>query len=231
MTTEQAVAETLAEFKDSFAYGSRGDLNFKFLKRLAPHQAAQCLQDILAAIGRAMDDGDLQQLVDQVVKWQGAAYMGHGKYTYQEAPFTRLPKPLAECRVALLTSTGHFVDGDDPVPLGQEGMTQEEAVRRIGEFTRSRPQLSRIPMDTPWSRLRVRHGGYDVRGVMADPNVALPIDRLRELAQAGAFGELLSDAYSFVGATSQTVLLQSVAHEWAESWVAHGVDALVLVPV
>ena len=231
MTRDQTAAETLAEFKDSFAYGSRNDLNFKFLKRLAPHAAAQCLQDTLAAIGQAMDDGDLQHVVGQVVKWQGKAYEGHGKYSYAEGPFTQLPKPLAECRVALLTSTGHFVDGDDPVALGQEDMSQEEAIARIGEFTRSRPKLSRIPVDTPWSRLRVRHGGYDVRGVMVDPNVALPIDRLRELAEAGALGELLPDAYSFVGATSQAVLLQSVAQEWAEAFVAEGVEALVLVPV
>jgi hypothetical protein len=34
-------AETLAEFKESFAYGSRTDLLFKYLKRFSAEQAAR----------------------------------------------------------------------------------------------------------------------------------------------------------------------------------------------
>jgi hypothetical protein len=40
MNQDRSHGETFAEFKDSFSYGSRTDLAFKFLKRLSPEDAA-----------------------------------------------------------------------------------------------------------------------------------------------------------------------------------------------
>lgn len=74
--------------------------------------------------------------------------------------------------------------------------------------TREQPTLSAIPMDTPASKLRVRHGGYDVRSAHSDPNIVFPIERLRVMAQEGRIGELADDAYSFVGACAQTRLIK-----------------------
>jgi hypothetical protein len=45
--SEQTNPETFAEFKTSFSYGSRTDLNFKFLKGLPEAEAAQFFQDLL----------------------------------------------------------------------------------------------------------------------------------------------------------------------------------------
>ena len=110
-------------------------------------------------------------------------------------------------------------------------MTQTEAVNRISDFIKSEASLSAIPVTTPQSKLRVRHGGYDIRGVQADPNVAFPIDRLRELESEGCIGELLPDAYSFVGATAQLRLLNQAGPEWVEILKAQDVEAALLVPV
>jgi hypothetical protein len=140
-------------------------------------------------------------------------------------------KPLAQSRLALISSSGHFVSGDDPEPFGVKGMTQEEAQDRIMDFLRAEPVLSEIPIDTPVEDLRVRHGGYDIRAAQADPNVNLPLTRLREFEAEGHIGEFASPAYSFVGACSQTRLIKRTGPKWVRLLQERAVDAALLVPV
>lgn len=223
--------ESFAEFKNSFAYGSRSDLNFKFLKNLSDADAARFFQDLLYRLSDTFDDGDLGRLLDHVFAWQARAYAGPSRWTYADGPFTSLRKPLAACRVTLFTSSGHFVEGDDPEPFGVKNMSQEEAMARIDDFLKVEPVLSVIPTDTPVEKLRVRHGGYDIRSAQTDPNVAFPLERLRELAQEGRIGELAANAYSFVGACAQTLLLKHAGPKWVEQLRAQEIDAAVLVPV
>ncbi|MFC1996512.1 glycine/sarcosine/betaine reductase selenoprotein B family protein [Chloroflexota bacterium] len=158
---------------------------------------------MLWKIGQVFDDSDFSRVIEHVVDGQIQAYARPGTWKYEEAPFTPLAKPLSESRLALITSTGHFIAGEDPEPFGVKDMTQEEAVRRINDFLKAEPTLTAIPMDIPNDQLRVRHGGYDIRGVQADRNVGLPLDHLREFADQGLIGDLLPDAYSFVGAAAQ----------------------------
>lgn len=232
---ERPAPETLREFLDSFAYGTRTDLAFKFLKNLTDGEGAAFLAGLLRLLGETIDDGDAQRLVDHAVRWQVAGYVprpGTARtWVYDDAPWAAMAKPVAEARVALLTSSGHFAAGDDPAPFGEEGMTQEEAVARISEFLRASPDLSEIPAGIAEQALRVRHGGYDVRGAVTDPGAAFPLAELRRLAAAGIVGEVADPAYSFVGAASQRRLLTEAAPEWAAKLSARGVDAVVLVPV
>lgn len=227
----QKPGESFEDFKRSFSYGIRNDLNFKFLAGLSDEEAALFFQELLWKLGEVFDDGDFSRISAHVVEAQIRAYSAAGRWTYEEAPFTPLAKPLAESRLALITSTGHFVEGEDPEPLGVKEMSQEEAIKRIGEFLKSEPTLSAIPLDTPRTKLRVRHGGYDIRGVQADPNVAFPIDRLREFCDEGQIGELLPEAYSFVGAAAQLRLLNHAGPKWVGMLKAQEVDAALLVPV
>lgn len=227
----QPEPESFTDFKNSFAYGTRSDLSFKFLKNLSDVDAAHFLQGLLYRLTDSLDDGDLTRMRDQIVAGQARAYAGAGRWTYAEGPFTPLRRSLAAARVALLTSSGHFVEGDDPEPLGVKQMTQAEAEARIDDFLREEPQLSVIPVDTPQANLRVRHGGYDVRSAQMDPNVAFPLQRLRELAGEGHIGTLAPDAYSFVGACAQTPLLKHTAPQWVELLQRHEVDGAVLVPL
>lgn len=223
--------ESFEEFKNSFNYGSRSDLNFKFLKNLSDEDASRFFRELLWKMGDALNDGDSSRLVEYFIESQARAYAGPGKFTYEDSPFTPLRAPLAQLRLGLMSSSGHFVDGDDPKPFGVENMTQQEAEARINEFLKVEPQLSVIPVDTPVGKLRVRHGGYDVRGSLADPNVNFPITRLRELQAEGRIGELASEAYSFMGAVSQLRLLNHTGPEWVELFQEKGMDALLLVPV
>jgi hypothetical protein len=223
--------ETFAQFADSFAYGSRTDLNFKYLARLPPEEAARFFQELLWNLADAYDDGDFERVMHHLYAWQVHGYATVKGWTYEDGPFTPLGKPLAQARLALLTSSGHFVAGDDPCPFGVENMTQEEAMERIDDFLRTDPQLSAIPLDTPREQLRVRHGGYDIRSAQAEPNVAFPLEHLRDLQREGSIGNLAPTAYSFVGACAQTPLVTRVAPQWVDILRQEQVDAALLVPV
>lgn len=148
---EQMAQESFADFKASFAYGARSDLNFKFLKNLSEADAATFLQGLLHALGDSLDDGAVLRLYQHVLVGQVQAYAGPSRWMYEEGPFTPLAMPLDQARVALLTSSGHFVDGNDPGPFGIEAMSQEEAEARIDDFLKEAPVLSAIPADTPTS--------------------------------------------------------------------------------
>lgn len=231
MTQTDSPSETFASFKDSFSYGSRSDMNFKFFKQLPEDKAAAFLQRLLGAISVACDRGDIQGVDAIVRQGQAEAYAVQRGYDYDEGPFHVLQKPVARSKLALLTSSGHYVEGCDPRPLGVADMTQQEAERRVFEFLKAEPQLSEIPLNVSMERLRVRHGGYDIRGAQADPNVNFPLQRLQELRQEGHIGDLLPTAYSFVGACSQTKLLKNDGPRWAVKLKDQGVEAVLLVPV
>lgn len=229
--------ETIEQLRTSFSYGSRSNLNVKFFRDLSDAEFGDFLEELFRAASPAIDDADASAVVEVLFRWQVHAYRSHlgspedFRYRYEDVPIASLEKPLAETTLALLTSSGHFVDGDDPMPLGVENMTQAEAERRIGEFLREPPTLSRIPFDTPPERLRVRHGGYPVEAAAADNEVVLPLQHLRHLRSEGIVGGLTDDAFSFVGAASQGRLRKTVASEWAAMLRDHGAEAVLLVPV
>jgi hypothetical protein len=225
---------SFGDFKTSFYYGSRSDLSFKFLEAMSDEDAATFFQQLLREVGAAYDTGDVTQIIDLAYRTQVAGYAPQpespSRWTYDDRPFTPLRKPLNESRIGLLTSSGHFVKGDDPKPFGVDDMTQREAEERIGDFLREAPSLSLIPRDTPAHDLVVRHGGYDTRSVELDPNVAFPRDALAAAEAAGRVGELSQRLYSFAGACAQG-RVKKVAAEWAERLVNDKTDILLLVPV
>lgn len=151
--------ETFEEFKKSFSYGTRSNMNFKFLKNLSDQDASEFFKQLAQKLGESFDNGDLQRLHRFIIEWQARGYAARGSYAYDDAPFTLLNKPVAQSRLMLLTSSGHFVEDDDPKPFGIEKMTQQQAEEMIDEFLKAEPTLSAIPINTPRSQLRVRHGG------------------------------------------------------------------------
>jgi D-proline reductase (dithiol) PrdB len=116
------------------------------------------------------------------------------------------------------------------MPFGEAALTQEEAVLRIGEFLKDIPVLSEIPSDTAAADLRVRHGGYDIRSAIRDPNVTFPIDRLREMRAQGDIGDIAQTFFSFPGTTAQGRLRREL-QGWVERIQAENIDIMLLVPV
>lgn len=223
--------DTFEIFKNAFSYGERSDLTFKFLKSFTPDEAADFLQELMRLSGDLLTDGNMQPIHDHIYKGQKKAYSKVTNYIYDDGPFTPMMKPLTESRLALITSSGHFVAGDDPKPFGVEDMDQAEAEARIMDFLRVEPQLSAVPLRTPPESLRVRHGGYDIRYAQADNEVNFPIQTIGNLAKDGVIGELHAVAYSFVGACSQKRLLNRTGPKWLIRLKEINVDAVLLVPV
>ena len=230
-------AESIADLRRSFWYGSRSNLSFKFLKDLSDIEFGEFLDELLTEVESLINSGDPTGVIDASYRWQIQAYAGHlgdptdFPHRYEDVPFTPLTKPLSECRVTLMTSSGHFVDGDDPKPFGVESMTQAEAEARISEFLKEAPSLSAIPVDVDPVDLKVRHGGYPTDAVRADHQVGFPIGHLADLAAEGVIGELNPTAYSFVGAASQVRLKRRIAPEWAERLREEDTDVALLVPL
>lgn len=128
--------ESLGDFLRSFSYGSRNDLSFKFLKHLPEEEAAEFLRRLLSRLGDAYDTGEVAPLVQLAYEAQVAAYAheGGGRWAYDDAPFSPLRNSLAESRLLLMTSSGHFA----------------EAAGRIGELA---PELLSFPGAAAQGRL------------------------------------------------------------------------------
>ena len=235
--TDTDATESIAQLRQSFFYGSRSNLNFKFLKDLSDAEFGDFLVELLGAVAGATDTGDATDVVDVAYRWQVEAYRGHlgdpssFPHRHEDTPWASMTKPLAESRVAVLTSSGHFLDGDDPMPLGIEGMTQAEAEARIKETIKEPPSLSAIPSDAPFDKVQVRHGGYPVAAAQSDPQVVLPLRLMEQLQAEGVIGQNHHTAYSFVGAAAQGPIKKRIGPEWAERLRDEEVDAVLLVPI
>lgn len=134
-------------------------------------------------------------------------------------PRARLRRPLAASRVALISSAGFI--------LPQQASFDEK--RRGGD-----PSFREIPSDTEVSQLVDTHrsDAFDHTGMALDPNLAFPLDRMRELVERGRIGELAPRALSFMGSiTAPGRLVRRTAPEAIEGLVADGVEAALLVPV
>ena len=227
--------ESFEAFRRSFSYGSRSNLDFKFLKSLSDDEAAAFIELVLDQISDAYDTGDIEPILDAAYRAQIAGYTPapdapESPHSYDTAPFAPMSMPAGASTIGLITSSGHFVIGDDPEPFGVVGMTQAEAESRIGEFLRETPVLSEIPADTSAEDLSVRHGGYDVASTMRDRNVTLPMDRLSEGVAAGVIGDVTGTFFSFPGATSQGRLRRELP-AWLDRFEREHADAYLLVPV
>ena len=223
--------ESFDDYRQSFSCGSRTDLLFKFLKNGSIEEADQLIRQIFDQAGDLIDTGDPSELIQTITEAQKSAYAGAGHFQYDDKPFTKSAKPVSELNVGLLTTTGHFTEGDDPEPFGMKGLTQDDVVKMTSEFGKADPILSRIPIDTPAEKTLVRHGGYDIRAVERDRNVGLPIDRMRELEADGVIGKFADPAFSFVGLASQLKLRSRLCFEWAQRLKQSGAEAIVLVPI
>jgi D-proline reductase (dithiol) PrdB len=77
-----------------------------------------------------------------------------------------------------------------------------------------------------------RSESFDHTGVRSDPNLAFPLDRLRELVASGRLGSLARTHLSFMGSiTAPGRLVRGTAAEAASVLVDDAVDVALLVPV
>ncbi len=134
-------------------------------------------------------------------------------------PWAPTKKPLSQSRLALISSAG-FVLPDQP-PF-------DDSIRG-GDVS-----FRQIPRDTPVSALIDTHrsDSFDHTGLSRDPNLAFPLDRVRELLAAGRIGSLSRAHLSCMGSiTAPKRLIRTTAPEMAATLVDDSVDIALLVPV
>lgn len=134
-------------------------------------------------------------------------------------PWTDPGKPLSACRVALVSSAGFVPAGAEPFDLTLRG----------GDFS-----FREVPRGCDLRSLTHAHrsDSFDSRGLAEDPNLALPLDRLEELAAGGRIGEVAPRHVSFMGSiTAPGRLVRATAPEAASILGSDEVDVAILVPV
>lgn len=141
----------------------------------------------------------------------------------RDIPWTPPTGPLAAARVALLSTGGLFMKGDRPFDLERE--------RR--EPLWGDPSWRRIPAHAVADDVDVAHLHIKTDYMRSDLNVALPLDRLRELVAEGEVGAMAESHYSVMGYQGENP--SRIAEESGEQIVAslraEGVDLLLLAPV
>lgn len=132
--------------------------------------------------------------------------------TFESTPWAK-PKPLSECKVALVSTAGLHRREDTPFKAG------------AGDYRI-------IPDDYDMDDLVMSHlsTNFDRTGFFQDVNTAFPVDRLHELADEGVVGDIASRHYSFMGATPPN-MMEPVARDLAGLLKQDQVDAVVLCPV
>jgi D-proline reductase (dithiol) PrdB len=132
--------------------------------------------------------------------------------SFSDQPFVGGP-PLAERRVALVSTAGLHIKEEPPFTLGST-------------------EFRRIPSDADSGDIRMSHisVNFDRTGFYRDLNVIFPLERLREMERDGTIGSSTDNHFSFMGATDPERLKYS-ARELAVELRKQSVNAALLVPV
>lgn len=137
----------------------------------------------------------------------------------ETVPWTPTRKPLAACRIALISSAGFVLPAqirfDDSIRGGDCSFRE-------------------IPSDVNTATLVETHRSesFDHWGIRQDPNLAFPIDRMHELVRSGRIGCVNRRYLSFMGSiTAPGRLVRDTAPAAARLLVEDAVDVALLVPV
>ena len=124
------------------------------------------------------------------------------------------PKPLAESKIAIISTAGLHRRTDDPFKIG--------AI-----------DYRLLPGDIDFADVVVSHvsTNFDRSAFQQDPNVWFPLDRLREMAAVGEIGSVSNWHYSFMGAQPNHEALAVTGEEVGRLLAADEVDVALMVPV
>jgi D-proline reductase (dithiol) PrdB len=145
-------------------------------------------------------------------------YAPHAPYRWadnrdQPVPWTPLRKPVADCRVMLVSSSGVHLAGQPPFRLKDD------------------TSIRLIPADATAADLRVSHFGYPTAYAERDPNCVFPLERLRELAAEGAVGAITPSAVTCMGGIySHRAVVEELAPEILARARDEHADVVYLVP-
>lgn len=126
-------------------------------------------------------------------------------------PYTPRTRELKDSRIALVSTAGVHLRDQEPFNVDGDNSWRL------------------IPGDVQSSQLMVTHGHYDHHDADQDINCIFPIDRLRELAEAGVIGGVSDKHLGFMGYTQQLRdLYERAAPEMAKMILRSKADAVLL---
>jgi len=145
------------------------------------------------------------------------------KPTYGAIPWAPFSKPLAQAKVALHSTAGISMKGDAPFDMEMERRNP----------LRGDPSFRRLRADATSETIEVNHLHIATGYIERDLNVALPLDRLRELVEQGVVGSMAETHYSTMGFQGNDVsqLESETAPAIAAAMQSEEVDLAILAPV
>ena len=176
-------------------------------------QAAEFLNSLFLEAFNAKYTGDWDAFIEFMEGWEDVALTGQFNSMAMpegDIPWATLSKPLSSAKVALVTTDGLYVEGQEP-------------------FERGDTSYRRIPSDVRKEAIQILHRGYDNGPANQDINCVYPLDRFKEMESEGVIGELSATGYSFMGLINDTeTLINESAPEVARALKEDGVDAVFL---
>ncbi len=152
----------------------------------------------------------------EAAQW-GEAFKTFPWMAFEDAPFSRLTKPLSQCRVALVTSGGISLKSQPPM----------DSPNIEGDYS-----IRVLPVDAPASDLVISHTHFPTEMAYRDINVLYPVDRMRELARDGVIGALSPNGYSFMGYnTNHWRFRDETVPQIVEGVRRDGADVAFVIPV
>ena len=139
-------------------------------------------------------------------------------FFFDHSPWTKLAKPLPDCKIVLISTGGIMLKSDKAFDLKDPN----------GDST-----FRRIPHDINSEDLTIYHRYYDHKDADLDPNLVLPFEVLRELQEEGLVGPSNIFHYSFMGHILEphlTTLINESAIDVANEILQQQVDIALLVP-
>lgn len=155
--------------------------------------------------------------VDELNKHYGS--MGFPAYEWTEnetAPITRAGKPISESRVTMLTSGG----------------ISHCTMPGFNPDARNDHRLDAVDQHVASSDFQINDSYYNHNDADQDINCVFPIDRLKEMAEAGVIGSIAPRFWSgFMGRIyNRTKLIEESVPAFIEKLREDAVDILVAVP-
>jgi D-proline reductase (dithiol) PrdB len=142
---------------------------------------------------------------------------------YDGVPWTAFTRPLQDARIALVTTAGVNMCGID-APFDYD--------REWDHPMWGDPTYRMLPRDLSQEQVQTGHLHINNTDLDRDINIALPVDRMKELEADGIIGALNERNYSFMGYQPDTTeWREKYAPEVAAALRDDRVDGVILTPV
>ena len=164
----------------------------------------------------ATSEGAPRQLRPGLWATVNERYPGSMITRHDMVPLAPLRKPLSECRVTFISTSG----------VQPRGTLPFDTVHPVGDYT-----FRRVPSSSRVDDLEIHQLKYPTAGADRDLNVIFPIERLRELAEEGVIGALTEHFYTFIGYNMDPERLErTLAEDIAAAVSEEGADIALAAP-